>query len=61
MTYSALMYLTVVSNLGITTCSNALTRRFVILITSSRMMNAVCRSVTLVSTAIRRRRIKSQD
>jgi len=32
----------VFSSLGMTTCSSALTRRFVILMTSSRMTNAVC-------------------
>jgi hypothetical protein len=39
---SELMYDTVFSNLGMTTCSIALTRRLVALITSSRIVNAVC-------------------
>ena len=38
---SELMYDTVFSNLGMTTCSIALTRRFVALMTSSRIVNAV--------------------
>lgn len=41
-TDSVLMYLIVPSSRGMTTCSSAFTRRLVILITSSRITNAVC-------------------
>ena len=47
---SPLMYATVFSSLGVTTFSNALTLRFVVLIARSRVMNAVWRLASSTSS-----------
>jgi hypothetical protein len=49
---SLMIYLIVLSNRGITTCSIAFTRRFVARITSSRIVNAVCRDASSTRVSI---------